>query len=138
MDYLIQSGSKTYAKNPILTISKEKDFLIFFSCVDDTILYNRGITTTKGFDMIKCAGYDVVGGSIRCTYNGKPYAGKVLSQRKTDKGNLLVVETADGVKSIYWEKAVDCIFRPLVPTFRNTDDGYDAAKDRRVTRYGIR
>lgn len=88
--------------------------------------------------MIKCAGYDVVGGSVTCTYNGKSYAGKVLSQRKTDKGNLLVVETADGVKSIYWEKTVDCVFRVKVPPVRNSDDGYDAVRDRRLERYGIR
>lgn len=89
--------------------------------------------------MIKCHGYDVVGGTIRTGYhNGKTYAGKVVAQRKIEgKGNLLTIETSDGIKSIYWEKTVDCIFRPLVPKTRNTDDGYDAYKDRMVTTYGM-
>jgi hypothetical protein len=90
--------------------------------------------------MITCKGYDIVGGTITTGYhNGKTYTGKVIAQRKiAGKGNLLTVETADGVKSIYWEKTVDCVFRPIVPTFRNSDDGYDAAKDRRLERYGMR
>ena len=90
--------------------------------------------------MITCHGYDIVGGTITTGYhNGKSYTGKVIAQRKIEgKGNLLTVETTDGVKSIYWEKTVDCIFRVSIPKPRNTDDGYDAMKDRRLERYGMR
>lgn len=123
-------------KAPSLQCRKVQIFSFFFLALPIPYCI-IGVQHERVF-MIKCAGYDVVGGSVTCTYNGKSYAGKVLSQRKTDKGNLLVVETADGVKSIYWEKTVDCVFRVKVPPVRNSDDGYDAVRDRRLERYGIR
>lgn len=88
--------------------------------------------------MIKCNGLDVVGGLIKCVYNDKPLEGTVLSQKKVEgKGNLLTVKRNDGqVRTIYWEKAVDCTFRPLSPKFKSTDDGYDAWKDHQLTTYG--
>lgn len=88
--------------------------------------------------MITANGINVVGGMIDTGYhNGKRYTGKVIAQRKIPgKGNLLTIETADGVKSIYWEKTVDCLFT-VTRIVRNTDDGYDAMRDRRLTMYGI-
>lgn len=90
--------------------------------------------------MITCKGYDVVGGTIKATYhNGKVYTGKVVSQRKVEgKGNLLIIETSEGFKSIYWEKTTDCTFRVNAPAFKNSDDGYDAHKDRMMEKYGMR
>lgn len=90
--------------------------------------------------MITCKGFDVVGGTITTGYhNGKNYTGKVVSQRRiAGKGNLLTIETSEGIKSIYWEKTVDCKFSPIIPReYRNSDDGYDAMKDRRLEMYGI-
>ena len=62
--------------------------------------------------------------------------GKVVSYRKIDgKGTLIVVHTADGYRSIYMEKATGLRF--MLPRLKNTDDGYDALKDNRLTRYGM-
>lgn len=83
-------------------------------------------------------GRDVVGCKITATYNDKPIEGMVVSQRKIEgRGNLLTIETSAGFKSIYFEKAVDVMF--YVPReVCYSDDGYDAMKDRRLERYGIR
>lgn len=88
--------------------------------------------------MITCNGCDIVGGTIATGYhNGKTYTGKVIAQRKiAGKGNLLTIETVDGMKSIYWEKTVDCKFSPIVK-FKNSDDGYDAYKDGMMEKYGM-
>ena len=87
-------------------------------------------------------GRDVVGHKIVCQYQGKsdpsplPIEGMVKSQRKIEgKGNLLVVETVDGFRSIYFEKATNVTFYS-VRVVENSDDGYDAWKDGMVTRYG--
>lgn len=87
-------------------------------------------------------GRDVVGCRIVCTYQGSSdpaplnIDGMVKSQRKIEgKGNLLTVETADGFRSIYFEKATSVTFYS-VRVAKNTDDGYDAHKDRMLTRYG--
>jgi hypothetical protein len=87
-------------------------------------------------------GRDVVGHKIVCQYQGKSdpsplhIEGMVKSQRKIEgKGNLLVVETVDGFRSIYFEKATNVTFYS-VRVVENSDDGYDAWKDGMVTRYG--
>lgn len=89
-------------------------------------------------------GRDVVGCRIVCTYQGSKdpapltIEGMVKSQRKIEgKGNLLVVETTDGFRSIYFEKATNVKFIVPVKPRRNTDDGYDAWKDGMITRYGM-
>jgi len=85
----------------------------------------------------KLGGKPVEGHRIECQYNGKPFEGMVISQRKIEgKGNLLTVETANGFRSIYFEKASDITFYS-VRRFKNTDDGYDAKRDRRLELYGI-
>lgn len=88
-------------------------------------------------------GRDIVGHKIVCDYQGsKDHAplrieGMVKSQRKIDgKGNLIVVETVDGFRSIYFEKAKNITFYS-VRSFVNTDDGHDAQTDRRLELYGI-
>jgi hypothetical protein len=93
-------------------------------------------------------GVDVVGTRIVCNYQGSKdpaplrIEGIVKSQRKIEgKGNLLVVETADGFRSIYFEKATDVTFTmvegdPRRRVVRNTDDGYDAWKDNNLVKYG--
>lgn len=83
-------------------------------------------------------GRDVVGCKITATYNDKPIEGMVISQRKIEgKGNLLTIQTESGFKSVYFEKAVDVIF--YVPRETHySDDGYDAMRDRRLERYGVR
>jgi len=100
----------------------------------------------KGRKMITVCknGRNVVGCKIVCTYQGSKdpapikIEGKVVSQRKIEnKGNLLVVETADGFRSIYFEKATDIMFYAQPTKFHNTDDGYDAKKDARLVKYGI-
>lgn len=65
-------------------------------------------------------GVDVVGTRIVCDYQGsKDHAplrieGIVKGQRKIEgKGNLLTVETADGFRSIYFEKATNVQFSLL-------------------------
>lgn len=85
-------------------------------------------------------GVDVVGHRIVCQYQGKSdpapltIEGVVQSQRKIEgKGNLLVVKTVDGFRSIYFEKATDVRFYSAV---QNTDDGYDAWKDSMLVKYG--
>lgn len=57
---------------------------------------------------------DIVGSKIVCTYQGikdpapLKIKGTVRSKRNIEgKGNLLVVKTDDGYRSIYLEKAVD-------------------------------
>lgn len=89
-------------------------------------------------------GRDVVGCKVVCQYQGSKdpapitIEGKVVSQRKIEgKGNLLVVETVDGFRSIYFEKANNVAFYAPVEKTQNTDDGYDAWKDDMITRYGI-
>ena len=89
-------------------------------------------------------GRNVVGCKIVCNYQGSKdpapikIEGKVVSQRKIEnKGNLLVVETADGFRSIYFEKATDIMFYAQAAKFHNTDDGHDAQKDARLVKYGI-
>lgn len=89
-------------------------------------------------------GRDVVGCKVVCTYQGSKdpapltIEGMVKAQRKIEgKGNLLTVETADGFRSIYFEKATNVQFFAPVVHRRNTDDGYDAWKDSMVTRYGV-
>jgi hypothetical protein len=89
-------------------------------------------------------GRNVVGCKVVCDYQGSkdPVAvkieGIVKSQRKIEgKGNLLTVETVDGFRSIYFEKAQNVTFYAPVETVRNTDDGYDGYKDRMLTRYGM-
>lgn len=89
-------------------------------------------------------GRDVVGCRIVCTYQGSKdpapltIEGMVKGQRKIEgKGNLLTIETADGFRSIYFEKATDVKFFVPVKPIRNTDDGYDAWKDGMLTRYGM-
>ena len=85
----------------------------------------------------KLGGKPVEGHRIECRYNGKPFQGMVIGQRKIEgRGNLLTVETEKGVRSIYFEKACDVTFYS-VRSFVNTDDGYDAARDRRLEKYGI-
>ena len=85
----------------------------------------------------KFGGKPVEGHRIECQYNDKPFAGMVLSQRKIEgKGNLLTVETNNGIRSIYFEKATDITFYS-VRRFKNTDDGYDAARDRGLELYGV-
>lgn len=85
----------------------------------------------------KLGGKPVDGHRIECQYNGKPFSGMVMSQRKIEgKGNLLTVETDRGIRSIYFEKATDITFYSVRP-FQNTDDGYDAQRDRRLELYGI-
>ena len=88
-------------------------------------------------------GRNVVGCRIVCTYQGSndpaplTIEGMVKSQRKIEgKGNLLTVETADGFRSIYFEKANNVQFFAPVVHRKNTDDGYDAWKDGMLTRYG--
>ena len=89
-------------------------------------------------------GRNVVGCKVVCTYQGSKHPspitieGMVVSQRKIEgKGNLLTVETADGFKSIYFEKATSVMFFAPVERVRNTDDGYDAWKDGMLTKYGM-
>jgi len=89
-------------------------------------------------------GQNVVGCRIVCTYQGSNdpaplnIEGMVKSQRKIEgKGNLLTVETSDGFRSIYFEKATNVQFFAPVVHRRNTDDGYDAWKDGMLTRYGM-
>lgn len=86
-------------------------------------------------------GVDVVGHRIECMYQGKDdpspisIEGIVQSQRKIEgKGNLLVIKTDDGYRSIYFEKATDVRFYRVRP--KNTDDGYDAWKDGMLVKYG--
>jgi hypothetical protein len=88
-------------------------------------------------------GKNVVGCKIVCTYQGVKdpaplkIEGVVKSQRKIEgKGNLLVIETVDGFRSIYFEKAQDVVFYSVRPAFKNTDDGYDAWKDNQMVKYG--
>jgi hypothetical protein len=88
-------------------------------------------------------GKNVVGHRVVCQYQGSKdpapitIDGMVKSQRKIEgKGNLLVVETAEGFRSIYFEKATDITFYS-VRRFKNTDDGYDAHRDSRLELYGI-
>lgn len=88
-------------------------------------------------------GRDVVGCKVVCTYQGSKdpaplkIEGTVKSQRKIEgKGNLLVVNTAEGFRSIYFEKATDVTFYVPRPVFQNTDDGYDAARDAYNMGYG--
>lgn len=88
-------------------------------------------------------GRDVVGCKVVCTYQGAndpsplKIEGMVKSQRKIEgKGNLLVVETVDGFRSIYFEKAKDITFYSPRPMVKNTDDGYDAWKDNNLVKYG--
>ena len=88
-------------------------------------------------------GRNVVGCKIVCTYQGVKdpsplkIEGIVKSQRKIEgKGNLLVIETVDGFRSIYFEKAQDVMFYNVRPAFKNTDDGYDAWKDNQMVKYG--
>lgn len=87
-------------------------------------------------------GKNVVGHRVVCQYQGSKdpapvtIDGMVKSQRKIEgKGNLLVVETVDGFRSIYFEKATDITFYS-VHRFKNTDDGYDAWKDNNLVKYG--
>ena len=87
-------------------------------------------------------GVDVVGHRIVCQYQGKSdpspvtIDGIVQSQRKIEgKGNLLVVKTEHGFRSVYFEKCVDTRFYSLRPV-RNSDDGYDAWKDNCLVKYG--
>lgn len=94
--------------------------------------------------MITVRGENVVGLKMVCQYQGSKdpapitLAGVVKSQRKIEgKGNLLTVETADGFRSFYFEKATDCRFTVPRREARNTDDGYDAWKDGMLTRYGM-
>jgi hypothetical protein len=89
-------------------------------------------------------GRNVVGCKIICVYQGVKdpsplkIEGVVKSQRKIEgKGNLLVIETTDGFRSIYFEKATDIVFYAQAAKFHNTDDGYDAQKDARLVKYGI-
>ena len=89
-------------------------------------------------------GQNVVGCKIVCNYQGSKdpapikIEGKIVSQRKIEnKGNLLVVETTDGFRSIYFEKATDIMFYAKAAKFHNTDDGYDAQRERKLTAYGI-
>ncbi len=93
--------------------------------------------------MVTAGGYDIVGLPMVCEYKGSKdpapitISGKVASYRKIDgKGTLIVVHTADGYRSIYMEKATGLRF--MIPRFKRSDDGYDAAKDRRMERYGMR
>lgn len=88
-------------------------------------------------------GRDVVGCKIVCTYQGSndpaplTIEGTVKAQRKIEgKGNLLTVETVDGFRSIYFEKATNVNFYAPVVHRRNTDDGYDAWKDNMLVKYG--
>lgn len=84
-------------------------------------------------------GRDIVGCKVTATYNDKPIEGMVVSQRKIEgKGNLLTIETANGFKSVYFEKAVDVMFYAPRETVHYSDDGYDAMRDRRLERYGVR
>lgn len=89
-------------------------------------------------------GRNVVGCRITCRYRGKTdpspimIDGIVKSQRKIEgKGNLLTVETAEGFKSIYFEKASNVNFYVIRERVENTDDGYDAWKDGMMERYGM-
>jgi hypothetical protein len=89
-------------------------------------------------------GKNVIGHRIECHYQSgkdstpKPIAGIVESQRKIDgKGNLLVIRTEHGFKSVYFERTINPTFYS-VRTVRNTDDGYDALRDRRMELYGTR
>jgi hypothetical protein len=93
--------------------------------------------------MITANGRDVVGLKLVCNYQGSKdpaplkIEGTVKSQRKIEgKGNLLTIETADGFRSIYFEKATDCVVKVPRERVRNSDDGYDAWKDRMLTQYG--
>jgi|688.fasta_scaffold18251_13 hypothetical protein len=93
--------------------------------------------------MITAGGYDIVGLPMVCEYQGSKdpapvsISGKVVSYRTiTGKGTLIVVHTANGYRSIYMEKAIGLLF--TLPRFKSSDDGYDAAKDRRLERYGMR
>lgn len=88
-------------------------------------------------------GRDVVGCKVVCNYQGSKdpaplkIEGMVKSQRKIEgKGNLLVVETSEGFRSIYFEKATDVTFYAPRAVVRNTDDGYDAWKDNCLVKYG--
>jgi len=88
-------------------------------------------------------GVDVVNHRIVCQYQGKSdpspitIDGIVKSQRKIEgKGNLLVVETEDGFRSIYFEKATDVMFYSVRESVENTDDGYDAMRDNYNQKYG--
>jgi hypothetical protein len=88
-------------------------------------------------------GRDVVGCKIVCNYQGSKdpaplkIEGMVKSQRKIEgKGNLLTIETVDGFRSIYFERATDVTFYSLRSVVDNSDDGYDAWKDNMLTRYG--
>jgi hypothetical protein len=89
-------------------------------------------------------GKNVIGHRIECYYQGskdtapKYIEGIVESQRKIEgKGNLLVIRTDDGFKSVYFERTINPTFYS-VRTVRNTDDGYDALRDRRLELYGRR
>lgn len=62
-------------------------------------------------------GRNVVGCRIVCEYQGQKdispitIDGMVKSQRKIEnKGNLLVVSTSEGFRSIYFEKAKNIVF----------------------------
>jgi hypothetical protein len=96
-------------------------------------------------------GVDVVGTRMVCDYQGSKdpaplhLEGIVKSQRKIEgKGNLLVVQTADGFRSIYFEKATNVRFTlepndprwDDVPRMRDTDDGYDRMRDSYNETYG--
>ena len=95
-------------------------------------------------------GVDVVGTRIVCDYQGSKdpaplrIEGIVKSQRKIEgKGNLLTVETADGFRSLYFEKAKNVRFslldsdpRKYREVVRNTDDGYDRMRDEYNENYG--
>lgn len=94
------------------------------------------IVTRKG-------GRNVVGCKIVCQYQGAKdpaplkIEGMVRSQRKIEgKGNLLVVKTDEGYRSIYFEKATDVVFSAPVERVRYSDDGYDAARDAYNMGYG--
>jgi len=101
-------------------------------------------------------GVDVVGTQITCDYQGSKdpaplrLEGIVKSQRKIEnKGNLLVIKTDDGFRSIYFEKATNVHFSLLDDDPRkwasgllgsdrehDTDDGYDRMRDSYNERYG--
>jgi hypothetical protein len=88
-------------------------------------------------------GRDVVGCKIVCHYQGSndPAAvvidGMVKSQRKIEgKGNLLLVETAKGYRSIYFEKATNVMFYAPRSCEPKDDNSYDQWKDNCLTERG--
>lgn len=96
-------------------------------------------------------GVDVVGTRIICDYQGSKdpapvrLEGIVRSQRKIEnKGNLLVIKTVDGFRSIYFERATNVHFTlepndprwDDIPQTTDTDDGYDRMRDSYNERYG--